>query len=511
MKEDLLNKIKKDWQQSKFAQKLNAALNVGAGLDFASEQINNEVLNKIILPSGAKNQDAKPQFEEVLKAASEPLILEQLEDTNKLFEAYDHHYQLGLKGLSIIDKGFTPKIWQELNNHDFALIPPVIIYLHIKKLEPEILANLSLIMNQNREFKIIVVMDQIQQPKEEIGRALFLNNHLDLGFFGLFFRNYYTMQIQDSLPAFTSEIDRALASPRPALISIYNAETTELGELALQTRAFPALINDPEMGLTWASTLDLSLNPEPDQGLISDNATLAHYLLATSPTFFKEVNQGGIPLLDWLESTKDSDEIAYIEMEGKKWALSHIIQEQLIASLQQWSDLQLMAGGQGPSGESESAGNLEITERIKIESQKAVEQAMENLSAKLLGLTEIEVKGNQINLKTEEVTEATTPDTATAQPSSKPAETAETAETAEEVWIESALCTACDECTGINPRIFAYNGEKQAIVLDPKAGTFADIVKAAEKCSATIIHPGKPLNLKEKNLNKWIKRAAKFN
>jgi pyruvate-ferredoxin/flavodoxin oxidoreductase len=80
-----------------------------------------------------------------------------------------------------------------------------------------------------------------------------------------------------------------------------------------------------------------------------------------------------------------------------------------------------------------------------------------------------------------------------------------------EPYIESARCTTCDECTKINNKMFAYNEKKQAYVKDPRAGTFKQLVQAAEKCSVRIIHPGTPLNPKEKDLDKWIERAKPFN
>jgi pyruvate-ferredoxin/flavodoxin oxidoreductase len=49
------------------------------------------------------------------------------------------------------------------------------------------------------------------------------------------------------------------------------------------------------------------------------------------------------------------------------------------------------------------------------------------------------------------------------------------------------------------------------VVLNPTAGTFLDLVKAAEKCTAGIIHPGTPWNMKEANLDKLKLRAEKFN
>ncbi|MCW8829748.1 MAG: ferredoxin, partial [Gammaproteobacteria bacterium] len=80
----------------------------------------------------------------------------------------------------------------------------------------------------------------------------------------------------------------------------------------------------------------------------------------------------------------------------------------------------------------------------------------------------------------------------------------------EPVWVETPACTACDECIEINPKIFAYNSDKQAVIVNPKGGNFKDIVKAAEKCTAGCIHPGTPFNPNEKGVDKLIQRAEKF-
>ena len=59
-------------------------------------------------------------------------------------------------------------------------------------------------------------------------------------------------------------------------------------------------------------------------------------------------------------------------------------------------------------------------------------------------------------------------------------------------WLETEECTACDECTKLNPKIFAYNNDKKAYIVDPDGGPYQDLVKAAEKCTARVIHPGLP-------------------
>jgi pyruvate-ferredoxin/flavodoxin oxidoreductase len=80
-----------------------------------------------------------------------------------------------------------------------------------------------------------------------------------------------------------------------------------------------------------------------------------------------------------------------------------------------------------------------------------------------------------------------------------------------EPYIESDRCTTCNECTNLNAKMFGYNEKKQAYVKDARAGTFRELVMAAEKCAPSIIHPGTPLNPREKDLAKWIERAKPFN
>jgi len=81
---------------------------------------------------------------------------------------------------------------------------------------------------------------------------------------------------------------------------------------------------------------------------------------------------------------------------------------------------------------------------------------------------------------------------------------------AEEAWIDTALCTSCDECIRKAPGIFAYNENKQAFVKNPRGGSFRDLVAAAESCTAKIIHPGLPWNSAEPDLEGLRERARAF-
>ena len=103
------------------------------------------------------------------------------------------------------------------------------------------------------------------------------------------------------------------------------------------------------------------------------------------------------------------------------------------------------------------------------------------------------------------------PAPASTAPAPAPVAAAAEEELVIEAYIDSSRCTSCDECTNLNRKLFAYNEKKQAYLKDVKAGSFKDLVVAAEKCPVGIIHPGTPLNPKEKGLAKLIERAARFN
>jgi ferredoxin len=77
-------------------------------------------------------------------------------------------------------------------------------------------------------------------------------------------------------------------------------------------------------------------------------------------------------------------------------------------------------------------------------------------------------------------------------------------------WIETARCPSCNECQTINPRMFAYNANQQAYIKDINAGTYRQLVEAAESCQVAIIHPGKPRDPSEPGLDELIERARPF-
>ena len=79
-----------------------------------------------------------------------------------------------------------------------------------------------------------------------------------------------------------------------------------------------------------------------------------------------------------------------------------------------------------------------------------------------------------------------------------------------ESWVDTEICTSCDDCVSINDRLFLYNEEQKVYLGDPASGTFAELVRAAEKCPAECIHPGTPLQGDATGTNEMIRRALPF-
>jgi hypothetical protein len=87
---------------------------------------------------------------------------------------------------------------------------------------------------------------------------------------------------------------------------------------------------------------------------------------------------------------------------------------------------------------------------------------------------------------------------------------AEPEKPSDDPYIETPRCTTCNECTNLNNRMFAYDANKQAIIADINAGTYRELVEAAEACQVSIIHPGKPRNPNEPGIADLLKRAEPF-
>jgi ferredoxin len=80
----------------------------------------------------------------------------------------------------------------------------------------------------------------------------------------------------------------------------------------------------------------------------------------------------------------------------------------------------------------------------------------------------------------------------------------------DEAYVETLRCSSCNECTLAFPKLFVYDDQKQAYLKDARAGSYRQLVEAAEACQVSVIHPGQPWDPNEPGLDELRERARPF-
>jgi pyruvate-ferredoxin/flavodoxin oxidoreductase len=312
-----------------------------------------------------------------------------------------------------------------------------------------------------------------------------------------------------------------LNSRRPALFNMYAVCPPEHGvgddtsvlrsKAAVESRAYPLFRYNPDLGVEFSASVSLEGNPDMDaewptysltylnedgvEAKLEMPMTFADFALGEG-RFAKQFrkaptetwNDDMVLLADFLKLGADDRDgkFPYIWAVDKKQALMRVlVSAELVNSCEErqnfWQQLKDVAGlNQAP-----------------VDEAAIVEQAR----AELLG----QIGASLVNFG------SAMPMATSSMPVGVSGAPAKGADGFESAWIDTPECTACDECTKLAPKAFAYNADKKAVIIDPKGTTFANFVKAAEKCTAGVIHPGTPWNPKESGLDKLIARAAKYN
>jgi len=298
----------------------------------------------------------------------------------------------------------------------------------------------------------------------------------------------------------------------PALFSIYAGDGYLESAAATESRAFPGFVFNPHAGQNLATQFSLAGNPgeradwmehelhyedsDHNSQLELTAFTLADFV-AHAPQFARHF--AAIPADEWSEemipvsrflklSGRDkADKIPYVLLADDNHLLYRaIVDEKLLVAAERclisWHNLQEMAG----------INNSHAIAAVS----KARAEAQPEPAAKSEALVQSEPK-------------SPAPVSANGPAENSPP-TEEAAPASDDPWIETIRCTTCNECTQLNDRMFAYDDEKRAYVADPDAGTYRELVEAAESCQVAIIHPGKPRNPDEPDLEALQERAAPF-
>jgi hypothetical protein len=325
------------------------------------------------------------------------------------------------------------------------------------------------------------------------------------------------------LYALRERVQRGLACRGPALFSVFTGSPAAAGDLppyltaaaAKESRAFPAFTYDATAGDNWATRFSLEGNRNPDADwatepleyadealqrvtgevaftyadfALCDRRYSAHFAVVPRERW----NAGMLPVAEWLRLPERpaTERIPYVWAVDAHDGLHRVIVDvRLMQSTRRclllWHRLQEHAGIHDSHAE-----RLLAAERAAWDAEK--QQALAALQA---------------------AGAATAPAEGAVAPAAggvPEAAAAVAAPPSDEAWIETARCPSCNECQVINDKMFAYNENKQAFIKDINAGTYRQLVEAAEACQVAIIHPGKPRNPNEPGLEELLQRAQPF-
>ncbi len=424
--------------------------------------------------------------------------------------------------------------WEQLSDEEWHLCPPVLAMGGDGAMFDIGFQNLSRALMAGKPIKILIVDTQVYSNTG--GQACtsgFISQVADMSpygaskhgktekrkeisIIGMAHRTSFVAQgaLSNTTHLLESFID-GLNSRRPALFNVYAVCPPEHGvgdnsavaqsKMAVESRAFPLFRYNPDLGVTFSECATLEGNPSLDADwptydlhYVDESGKKTMTLPMTFADFalsegrfakqFKKAppetwNDDMVLLGDFLKLSEGEREgkFPFIWSVDKKNRLMRVLTSvEMVRAcaerLQFWHQLKDVTG----ATVSVQADEVAIANRVR-------QELIQKLSSGI-GISSSD-----------------------AQPALAAAPAMAAAEGYEQVWVDTPECTACDECININPKVFAYNDTKKVVVLNPRGGSYLDLVKAAEKCTAGVIHPGTPWNMNEANLDKLKQRAAKFN
>ncbi len=477
-------------------------------------QATHEFLFDNVAGAVAAYRDRLPQLVELVKA----IAVAELEarngynetDHDPFFEAYDEN---------------------SLSPDDFALFPDYLVCIPADRNDAPENAGLMDTLSSGLPVKVVVqVTDLLEEASLGTGHFAFGVRSARLATTAMGLGGMFVLQAAaSSLYRMRHRVEAGMGARGPALFSIFAGAPEAAGEMpryltaaaAMESRAFPAFVYDAAAGENWATRFSLEHNRNPetdwpvepfeyaDEGLqrvrseiaftyadfaLCDQRNSEHFAVVGRDRWTASM----VPAAQWLAlpEREAAERVPYLLAVDDKDVLHRVIVDMRMMQATRrcmllWHRLQEHGGIHDSHAE-----RLLAREKAAWEAQKNAEiEALRKSAAAAAPAG------------AESAPAASAPAaTATAEAEAAPEEKV----ASDDPWIETARCPSCNECQIINPLMFAYNDNKQAYIKDANAGTFRQLVEAAESCQVAIIHPGKPRNPSEPGLDELIKRAEPF-
>lgn len=463
------------------------------------------------------------------------------------------------------DRFFAQFDATHLTAEELSFCPPVVLVLDHEFFESPDVAGLFDLLGSGAPVKVFAEVGDVAGAGDVKAPWSTPSWSARLGNMIAALNDVYVVQAPASLP---SLIHRGASDgfdyDGPSVVIVYTGNDVEPGTpmylataTALESRVFPAFRFDPGAGATVADRTSVSENPHATVTFPPDVFTYktldgerhsAQIEFTPADFFYGDVrfenhfwcvdpakwHENMVPLHEYacLDEADLGEKVPYITAVDAGGSVMRVVVTHHVVDLVQrvaksWHNLRESGGI-----ENSFVANAIEDEKRKLEETRQEEiDAIEkkyaaNLERDLGDLTQEIVQRIAARLISESgaaaplampVTPAAPVAPAPAPAEAAPEAPAEAEEADDEIvvsddpYVDTPLCTSCNECTKINSQIFEYDGNKQAFIKNASAGPFKDLVAAAEKCPVKIIHPGKPKDPSEPGLDDLIKRAEKFN
>lgn len=459
--------------------------------------------------------------------------------------------------------------WEAFSQEELRLVTSIIALGSADQVAGDGLRSFSRLLSSGRPVQILIRVQPHNNPAAAADEDPFQTFRTELGYLGISHRQAMVDQSSGArhrhmLGCFLAALEATRTSlhvintgqHKPGALLPLNAWL--IAGAAIESRAHPFFRINPEAGDSSSTRMDFRENPQSDRDWPihpfryrdengSDTElqlafTFADYclLIERLRDHFRLIPPGcdSVALVPMQEYLAMEPEQAYqrvpfvLAIDGNATLHRAVVSRELaMASLDRlnyWHALQEMAGVRNryvdiavertreeeqakAAAEREQLNNAHAAKLEQVRSEAAGE-AMQRLTDVLLGMDVSAampaVFQAPANAPSSEPLEGDRSADETAAPT-VPEET-ETL-SFDEPWIDTPLCTSCNDCLKVNTQVFLYNEEKQAYLGDLDKVSYAELVEAAELCPAKCIHPGLPQDPDEPGLDALVERAAPFN
>jgi len=411
-----------------------------------------------------------------------------------------------------------------LDLRDLALFPDYLVCVSDEETRGAELDALLEILAGGLPMKVLLQTDDLLgEPLAHAGHVPAGAHGRQLAHMALGLNSVYVLQTSAAQLAVQRErLLRAMRFPGASLISVFSGAGGHAGGLppylvaaaATESRAFPSFCYDPAAGADWASRFSLAGNPQPERDWP------LHALAYEDAEHQRVQAQVAFTLMDFAAcDVRHAAHFSAVPRAGRGVKLmpaAECVQREAKGVPDQLPGLLMV-------DDENFVHHAIVDDRLLREARRCHEawRSLQELGGIRNSHAERLLARERKNWEEERAAAVPAPATVTAAPAAAtpasapaPAPAAEAEASAErssdEPYIETPRCSSCDECIQLNNKMFAYDDNKQARIVDASAGTYRQLVEAAESCQVAIIHPGKPKNPDEPGLEELLKRAESF-